>query len=288
MVIRGACWDDLDRVAELLGEQIRSPSSTPSVRIEHLRCDWEQPGFTVGLDNVVAADDGEVPYGYAAMTIERELVLAAEDDAVADALLGHVSERARSLGADALTVTLHSPGGPLSSLIARHPFSLVTETLTMRRPLTDPIAVPPIPDGIALRTFEPKDAKRVHGLLDEAYLGWDRRYVPMAHDSWVRWMTGDSEFDASVWWLAERDTALLGCALFWNTGWLKDIAVAASERGRGLGAALVQQGLAEFSRRGAAAVGLKVDAANPTGAVRLYARHGFATVNRETVWSLPL
>ena len=36
-------------------------------------------------------------------------------------------------------------------------------------------------------------------------------------------------------------------------------------------------GLAEFSRRGCARVGLKVDAANPTGAVRLYERLGFLT-----------
>ncbi len=33
-----------------------------------------------------------------------------------------------------------------------------------------------------------------------------------------------------------------------------------SERGRGLGAALVRQGFAEFARRGVARVGLKVDA----------------------------
>jgi ribosomal protein S18 acetylase RimI-like enzyme len=88
-------------------------------------------------------------------------------------------------------------------------------------------------------------------------------------------MTEDEEFDASVWWLAERDGALAGCALHWSSGWLKDLAVRDSERGRGLGAALVAIGLAEFRRRGLARVGLKVDPGNPTGAQRLYERLGF-------------
>ncbi len=58
-------------------------------------------------------------------------------------------------------------------------------------------------------------------------------YTPMTHPDWVAWMIGDSEFDASVWWLAERDGELAGCALHWNTGWLKDLAVRESERGQG-------------------------------------------------------
>ena len=111
---------------------------------------------------------------------------------------------------------------------------------------------------------------------------------PLAHDDWLRWMTGDPDFDPTVWWLAERDGELVGCALHWRTGLLKDLAVRGSERGRGLGAALVQQGLAEFARRGVDRVGLKVDAANPTGAVRLYERLGFVVERREAVWASSL
>ncbi len=68
-------------------------------------------------------------------------------------------------------------------------------------------------------------------------------------------MTGDSEFDASAWFLAERGAELVGCALHWDSGWLKDLAVLESERGRGLGTALVQLGLAEFGARGLGASG---------------------------------
>jgi GNAT superfamily N-acetyltransferase len=87
-------------------------------------------------------------------------------------------------------------------------------------------------------------------LLDEAYREWNRSYVPLAHEDWVQLMTGDVEFDPTVWWLAERDGKLAGCALHWSGGWPKDLAVRSSERGHGLGRALVLQGLGEFAWRG--------------------------------------
>jgi ribosomal protein S18 acetylase RimI-like enzyme len=154
----------------------------------------------------------------------------------------------------------------------------------MWRPLGEPVENPAPIDGVAIRTFELSDALAVHELLDEAYLAWDTSYVPISHDGWVSVMTGDSEFDAKVWFVAERNGRLVGCALHWSGGWLKDLAVRESERGRGLGAALVQQGLAEFSRRACTRVGLKVDAGNPTGAIRLYERMGFVTTARQAAW----
>src|SRR5437763_122449 len=84
---------------------------------------------------------------------------------------------------------------------------------------------------------------------------WDSTYVPLAHGDWLRAMTADVEFDPTVWWLAERDRVGVGCALWWSSGWLKDVVVRESERGRGLGTALVRQGFAEFARRGVRRVG---------------------------------
>ncbi len=152
----------------------------------------------------------------------------------------------------------------------------------MWRPLAGEEQEPAWPAGISVRTFGADDGEPVHALLDEAYVAWDSRHAPRAHDDWLRFMTGDAEFDPTVWWLAVRDGELAGCALFWSSGWLKDLAVRASERGRGLGAALVRQGFAEFARRGVERVGLKVNADNPTGAVELYERLGFVTERRET------
>ena len=157
----------------------------------------------------------------------------------------------------------------------------MTTVLTMWRDVDGHVPAPLWPEGISVRTFEPADAEAVHALLDEAYAAWDARYVPIQHSSWAQAMIGDSEFDANVWLLAERDGALAGCALHWSSGWLKDLAVRTPERGRGLGRALVLAGLNVFAQRGVPRVGLKVDEANPTGARELYSSVGFTVAGRE-------
>jgi ribosomal protein S18 acetylase RimI-like enzyme len=287
MAIRPAGWGDLDTAAELLGAQNRAAVGVAGVRAEFLRVEWASPGFAVGEDNVVAEAGGR-PVGYAALSARGEMVLAADDDGVADELLGNIVARARARGDRLIAVTVLSPDSPLGRLVKRHPFELESEMFLMSRPLGLPVEERPVPGGVTIRVFRLEDAEAVHGLLDEAYGAWDPLYVPMAHADWVSWMTGDPEFDADVWWLAERDGALVGCALHWSSGWLKDVAVRDSERGRGLGAALVTAGLTEFKRRGKPRVGLKVDGSNPTGAFRLYERLGFVTERREAVWAWSL
>jgi ribosomal protein S18 acetylase RimI-like enzyme len=281
--VRGATWDDFDGVVELLVRQNRSATGIALVREEFVRAEWELPSFEVGLDNWVLGSTG-----YASVSPNGDLTLAAATDAEADELLDCAGERARERGLDKLALRPR-PGDELNTrLLERHGFVLQTDVLVMWRTLSAREEEPDRPNGIETRTFAIADAPAVHALLDEAYGGWDATYVPLAHEDWVRAMTGDVEFDPTAWWLAERDGVLVGCALWWSSGWLKDIVVRESERGRGLGAALIRQGFGEFARRGVRRVGLKVDAGNPTGAPRLYERLGFRTEGREQIWALSL
>ena len=61
-----------------------------------------------------------------------------------------------------------------------------------------------------------------------------------------------------------------------------------SERGRGLGRALLEHGFREYRAREVERVGLKVDASNPTGAPQLYERVGFVPDRRYRVWERDL
>jgi ribosomal protein S18 acetylase RimI-like enzyme len=282
-VVRGATWDDFDHVVDLLVRQSRAASGVAAVREEFVRTDWELPSFEVGLDNWVAGDSG-----YAALSPNGDLKLAAIDDATREALLGCALARARERALEKLELRPLPGDETHAELLAHHPFVLQNDLLAMWRRLSAEEAEPEWPAGVRARTFELADAPAVHALLDEAYAGWDVTYLPLPHDDWVRAMVGDVEFDPTVWWLAERDGLLVGCALWWSSGWLKDVVVRGSERGRGLGAALVRQGFAEFARRGVKRVGLKVDAGNPTGAPRLYERLGFTVEQRDQIWALSL
>jgi ribosomal protein S18 acetylase RimI-like enzyme len=282
MEVRPATWDDLPAATALLAEQSRAATGVGTVRLELVAAEWALSSFELGCDNWIGDS------GYGAISPTGELVLAARDPSVADTILAHAIARGRERRLDTLTLNVLPGDRVLAAVVRRHRFELDQETLLMWRRLDREPPRPAWPEGIAVRTFEPEDASVVHDLLDSAYGAWDSRYVPIPHGDWVQLMTGDVEFDTAVWWLAEREGELVGCALHWSSGWLKDIAVRSTERGRGLGRALVLQGLGEFARRRVPRVGLKVDAANPTGAVELYEQLGFVTERPEATWRLSL
>ncbi len=287
VVIRPTSWDDLVPVADLLSARNRAVFGISDLRLEHLRIDWELPSFTVGQDNWIATN-GDAVVGYAALGSGETVVHAAADPGLGDELLERVIGRARELRVSSLRITASRADDALVGVARRKGFELETEIVRMWKTLPADDPAPVWPAGVSVRTYGSRDAERVHALLDGAYSSWDARYVPLAHDDWVKWMTEDAEFDPTAWFLAESGDEVIGCALHWSTGWLKDFAVREAERGHGLGTALLRHGFAEFAQRGVKRIGLKVDAANPTGAIRLYERHGFAPDRREGIWTLCL
>lgn len=147
------------------------------------------------------------------------------------------------------------------------------EVLLMRIDHDARPAEPRFPAGIRLRPASVEaDGRAVHALLELAFAGSHETVLPF--DRWRPWWTGDASFDPAAWFLADGDDGLAGVALCWDDGFVKDLAVHPRWRRRGLGEALLRHVFGAFYDRGIRTVTLKVDAANPTGAVRLYERVG--------------
>ena len=282
--IRDATWEDFDAVVELLDTRSRAVFGVSEVQADHVRQRWQLPGFERGW---VSEADGRLA-GYASLDATQEATVTTTDADVADALLERVLERASERGFDHVAVTTVQEDAPLWSLAERSGFDVDREILRMSRPLDGELPVPTWPNGVEVRTYTDADGTSVHTLLDEAYAGWDRDYVGREHDAWLAVMTEHDEFDPSVWFLVERDGELVACALHWKVyrgrGWVKDIVVRESERGRGLGKALLHHAFRTYAEQGATSVGLKVDSTNPTGAPQLYERVGFVTNQRYAIW----
>ncbi|HEY3181962.1 MAG TPA: GNAT family N-acetyltransferase [Gaiellaceae bacterium] len=285
--IRPATWDDLEGVFDLRSARNRAAFGMSEVQLAHIRDRWQMPSFEVGRDNWVAVDDGKI-VGEAELGSSQEFVHAAQDAGTGDALLARVEERARERGFGWIAVTAVPEDEPLYALVQRNGFALEREILRMWRPLDGELPEPAWPGGVAVRAYTDDDGERVHALLDAAYRGWDDGYVAMSHADWLKFMTDHDEFDPGVWFLVERDGELVAAALHWKEsrarGWVKDIVVRDSERGRGLGKALLHHAFREYARRGVERVGLKVDSKNPTGAPQLYERVGFAIDRRYGIW----
>lgn len=172
--------------------------------------------------------------------------------------------------------TVVPAGSPLEAPLRASGFGLEREVWQLRKDVRPPQPQARWPEGVAVRTYRDEDAAAVHALLERAFADSHESVLPF--EPWLAWMTGDASFEPRSWWLAERDSGLVGVALCWREGWLKDLAVAPELRRHGLGGALLRHVFAAFHERGANEVGLKVDADNPTGAVRLYERAGMVVV----------
>jgi ribosomal protein S18 acetylase RimI-like enzyme len=285
--IRDATTDDIAAVFELLAARSRAAFGASEEKPEYLGDRWALPGY----GRWVAVAGGAV-VGYAGLDEDQDFVHVAVDPDVGDALLAHVEHQARSRGFDHLTATAVPEDAPLYRALRRNGYALDREILRMWRTLDGTLTKPAWTDGVSVRTYTGADGERVHALLDEIYAGWDRGYVARSHESWLSFMTRHDDFDPEMWFLVERDGELVACALHWKArggrGWLKDIVVRESERGRGIGTALIQHGFCEYAARGVDRVGLKVDSTNPTGAPQLYERLGFVTDQRLGIWAKAL
>jgi mycothiol synthase len=281
--IRGVTEDDFVAVFELLSARSRAAFGISSEQPAFLRQRWDSPV----TDHWVAVESEEI-VGYASLDENQDFVHAAKDPEVGDALIAQVEQRARVRRFSHASVIAVPEDAPLYNAVQQNGYTLDREILRMWRMLGDDLPDPVWPEDVMVRSYTEADAPHVHALLDAEYAAWDQSYVPRSHEGWLAFMTAHDDFDPAMWFLAERDGELVACALHWKEsqgrGWVKDIVVRESERGRGLGKALLQHGFRAYAERGADRVGLKVDSTNPTGAPQLYQRLGFVTDQRLGIW----
>lgn len=285
--IRAATEDDFEAVFELLSARSRAAFGISSEQPAFLRQRWDAPS----TDNWVAVESGAL-VGYAGLDENQDFVHAAKDPEVGDALIAHVEHHARLRGFPYVAVVAAPEDAPLYSAVQRNGYRLDRKIFRMWRLLDDELPEPTWPAGVTVRSYTDADAERVHALLDEQYAGWDPDYVARGHEGWLTFMTEHEDFDPAMWFLVERDGELVACALHWKEsqarGWVKDVVVRESERGRGLAKALLHHGFRAYAQRGADRVGLKVDSTNPTGALQLYERLGFVTDQQLEIWQKEL
>jgi mycothiol synthase len=152
----------------------------------------------------------------------------------------------------------------------------------MRITLAAPPPAPAWPDGLRVVAFDPeRDAREFHAAGQEAFADhWD--YAPRAFESWSKSHLAGERFDPTLWAVVRAGPQIAAGTICtadtYGGGWVHVLFTRRPWRKQGVGAALLRDAFGRFWERGERSVGLGVDAANDTGAFRLYERAGMAPV----------
>jgi mycothiol synthase len=184
-------------------------------------------------------------------------------------------------------------------LLAAAGYATARYFFEMLRPTLEEIQIPPMPDGLEIRPVV-KDRASKKQL-------WDAD-VEAFEDHWGGFDSSDAAFeawlvrphwDADLWVVAWDGDEVAGAVM--NTiyaddneafarrrGWLDSVFVRRAWRRRGLGAALVARSLVRLREAGMTEAMLGVDSDNPSGALALYERAGFAVHRRSAAYRKPM
>lgn len=147
----------------------------------------------------------------------------------------------------------------------------------LRRMLDLPVPRLPLPAGVTLEPFDNANAPACRDLMNRVYA--ELGDAPVPFEVWYSALTGDSEYDPALIWVATADGNVVGYCQCWSSNFIKDLAVDPLWRRQCLGAALLSRALRTFAGRGAAQVDLKTELTN-LNARAFYARFAFEFVEQ--------
>lgn len=187
----------------------------------------------------------------------------------------------------------------LAALAARAGFAPCRYWFGMAQDLQDGRCTVPVPSGLRLVPFDDAYDEATRTAHNEAFRDhWN--HTGMDRTDWDTWITGarsfraglsalllDAEGDVAAYLLADEYVAD-GTATGRRSCTIGHLGTRPAHRGRGAAHTLLAHTLTEAGRHGYARAELVVDTANPTGALGLYERMGFAVERKYVTYAQPL
>ncbi len=172
-------------------------------------------------------------------------------------------------------------------------------SFVMRAHLTSVPQVPPLPEGLELRRYDDSVAKAMHDAHNAAFVDHPN-FTPWSDTMWKQWVTESRSFRPHLSFVvvdpevpdqvASYVQTVEYDAYFEMTGrreaYVGKVGTRREYRGQGLAGTLLRHCLNEYQAAGYDEASLDVDSENPTGALGIYERSGFAVESRWTDYAL--
>lgn len=292
MNVRRPAPADAAAVAELIDAYERA-YAVPETTADDMRDEWRD--LDLDRDAWIFEVDGRLA-GYASVRGHGTELLFV-DGYVHPGLTGHgvgarivelTEARARERGAARLhNGTLQRDEGG-RALFEASGYHYVRSFFRMGIELDCEPPEPTVPGGLRLEPYDPAGARAFHAAIEEAFEDhWE--HEPRSFETWQHRVR---DVDATLWFVVRDGEEIAGAiqneARRYGAGWIGAVATRRAWRGRGVAQALLLASMREFHRRGERRAALAVDAANPTGAVRVYERVGMHVVFQADIFEKPL
>jgi GNAT superfamily N-acetyltransferase len=179
------------------------------------------------------------------------------------------------------------------ALLQNEGYTPVRYEFSMLRPLTEPVEVTPMPEGLEVRPVRPEDIRKVWDAAQEAFRDhWNAILEP---EEELQKILEDPDSDPGLWQVGWDGDQVAGSVMnFFDSeenqeynrkrGYTEGISVRRPWRKRGLARALLTRSLKMFQDMGMQEAALGVDTENLSGALRLYESVGFRPVKRQTIY----
>jgi mycothiol synthase len=292
--LRAVTPADVHAVADLIYAVCEADGDTTVADTpEDLLHQWSEKGFNLETNAcLVETEDGRAigfedffnVKDHAYLEMDGYVHPNFKGQGIGTALMQWAEERAREemkLASPDLRVFLHGTTDGRDevgkALFAEMGYVPVRYFWRMEIILAEEPPVPVFPAGLELRPFD----KEAHAHLiwqadNEAFSEhWGSHATTF--EEWKFRKFERPEFDPALWfvlWDGDQIAAFSQNRYRNGIGWVGTLGVRKPWRKQGLGLALLQHSFRDFYQRGMPTIGLGVDAANSTGATRLYQRAG--------------
>jgi mycothiol synthase len=284
----------IDRLSAVCDAALGAP---PSLSEDLIREFWARPRFVLETDAWVVERERRV-VAYAEVWNRESARLSAfavvhpehTRRGIGSVLAGLIEGRAAEMasgGARLFSAAL-TQDKAAAQLLAGRRYTWARRFWNMELELDKGLKAPTPPSGIELRHLDPEsDLPATHRILEEAFEDhWD--YSPTPYEEFLDLNVRRDHFDPAMWIVAvdtgEPVGVLCGSA-HTDRGWVDELGVLRSHRGRVIATAMLRRSFAEFERRGLPRVRLNVDSDNLTGAVSLYEKAGMRVVTSYDLWA---
>ena len=312
MDIRPCRESDLATIVDLINCGAAADEIDCGTSILELGGWWDGCSIQLPRDGILAVQDGR-PVGYAMLdrrpdpsgnqysefAVSGGVLPAFRRLGVGAALLAECEQRALRRLDDvarqrvSLMVWVNVRQVSLAALCRSRGFEVSRTFLTMEYKYSGLDTACP-PPGYSIRLMSSVEAEPVKRVLEIAFHDhWG--HPTMTLQEWRNWHPDPVLFPELTYVALAPDGSLAGVChciineyqnrrLGTNRGWVEDLGVLRQHRGRGLGRALLMEGVAGLLSAGCTSVLLDVDAENPTGALHLYRSAGFRLYDEIVVW----